>query len=91
MKIKVTVLDAEKRPYEGKNGKGIAHSITISEAPGHDRLNSELKMTLTDECAGRIDVMNLIGKSIEVVIKELSASYGGKLFARGYIPEAGKA
>jgi hypothetical protein len=90
MRIKVNVMDAQKRPYEGKNGKGIAHTLIVSEAPGRERLNGELQFTLNDEDAGRIDVLTLAGKSLDLVIKDLSVGYGGKLFAKGYIPEAGK-
>jgi len=90
MRIKVNVMDAQKRAYEGKKGKGIAHTLIVAEAANRERLNGEIQFTLNDEDAGRIDVLTLAGKTIDLVIKELSVGYGGKLSARGYIPEAGK-
>ncbi len=90
MKIKVNVMDAQKRPYEGKNGKAIANTLIVSEAPGRDRLNGEINFSVNEEDAGRIDIFTLAGKSIDLVIKEISVGYGGKLTAKGFIPEAGK-
>jgi len=62
----------------------------VPEAPSRERLKGEISFTLSEEDACRIDVLTLAGKSLNVVIKELSIGYGGKLSAKGYIPEAGK-
>lgn len=86
MRAKFIVQDSNKHNYESKKGKGTLHQIIVSEAPGKDRLNGELKCTLTDEDAGRVDVHSLVGKTVDLVIKELSVGYGGKLEARVVLP-----
>jgi len=99
MKTTFNVLDATKRPYDIKKekggGKGMMHTIQISEAAGKDRLNTELTYNLNDEEVGRYgqNLDSLIGKQIDVSIKELSIGYGGRMSARGILhlkPEQNK-